>query len=68
MLSGIGGLTAQPAVSLKPLQHKLTELIESLKTRLRQLQLPQLRDLSADHLRALSEQAARLTGVRLLGQ
>lgn len=66
MLSGIGGLSTQSVPSLKPLESRLTALIESLKTRLLQLQLAHVSQMSRDHLRALSEQAARLSGVRLL--
>lgn len=67
MLSGIGGLAPQPVASIKPLESKLGELSESLKTRLRQLKLNHVSQLCSDHLRALTETAARLSGVRLLG-
>lgn len=68
MLGGLGSLSTQSVPLLRPLENKLAELVETLKTRLRQLQVADIGQLSADHLRALSEQAASLSGVRVLSR
>jgi hypothetical protein len=66
MLSGIGGLPKAVA-SVSPLENKLSELIAALTSRLHQQQIGHVRDLASNQLRALSEPAARLAAVQLLG-
>ena len=67
LLSGIGALpTKALPPNVAPLERQLTELITQLKARLHQQQLSSVGELSAQHLRALSQSAARLAGVQLL--
>jgi hypothetical protein len=67
MLSGIGGLPKATTANVSPLESKLTELIAALISRLQQQQIGHVRDLASNQLRALSEPAARLAAVQLLG-
>ena len=67
MLSGIGGLPKPAAANVSPLENRLTGLIAALKSRLQQQQLGNVHDLGLNQLRALSEGAARLAAIQLLG-
>jgi hypothetical protein len=66
LLSGIGSVPMKAVPNVEPFHRKLDDLIERLKTRLQQQHLNEIGQLNRDQLRALSDQASRLCGVRLL--
>lgn len=67
MLAGIGGLPkASTAPSIAPLAQKLEQFVEALRFRLRQQGLSHVRELTSQHLRATTHDAARLANVSLL--
>lgn len=66
LLSGIGSVPVKAVPNVEPLQRRLSELLDALKLRLHQQHVSHLGQLNRDHLRALSDQTARLCNVRML--
>ena len=66
LLSGIGSLPVKVAPNVQPLAARLEELLGRIRARVFQQQLASLAALNRDHLRALSDQSARLCAVKML--
>ncbi len=66
LLSGIGTMPNRPVPNVEPFERAVSGLLRDTRDRLRQQQLRKLGDLNREHLRALSEHAARIANVKLL--